>query len=166
MKRRHYSRLCLFKFAALLFPTAHSCRSRLGNKKTRAAMTRVFPIFIFLDNASIKTLLDMAFDLVDLVLRCWQRKRSATFSLHQIRHTRTQSVENIQKMAMDQPLCGCRMCWHPQCATMEKLWPKKRFQVPFSNCSETSDISVFCPFALSQKLPNLSLQTNLHGFGR
>ena len=48
---------------------AHSSGPRFSNQKARATMAGVVPVLILLDKASIYTLLDLAFDLVDLVLR-------------------------------------------------------------------------------------------------
>ena len=48
---------------------AHSSGSRLGNKKTGDYNDEGSPTVVLLDEASINTLLDLVFNLVDLVLR-------------------------------------------------------------------------------------------------
>ena len=50
---------------------AHSTGYKLSNKITGTTMRRVLPMFIFLGEISMDTLVDLALDDVDLVLRCW-----------------------------------------------------------------------------------------------
>ena len=51
-----------------VYDKGHSSGAWFSNKQIRATMAGIVPVFIFLQKASIYTFLDVAFDLVGLVL--------------------------------------------------------------------------------------------------
>ena len=65
--------LGLFVDLTVVDDNADSSGARFSHKETRATMAGIVPVFILLDKASIFSFLDLAFDLVDLVL--WGRTR-------------------------------------------------------------------------------------------
>ena len=56
---------------------ANSGGAAFSHKETRATMAGIAPVFIFLDEGSIHTLLDLALDLVHLVL--WGGVRTPSY---------------------------------------------------------------------------------------
>ena len=60
--------LGLFIDLPIVNDQAHSSGPRFSNQETGATVAGVVPVLILFDEASIYTFLDLAFDLVDLIL--------------------------------------------------------------------------------------------------
>ena len=69
--------LGLFVDLTIVNDQAHTSGARFSHKETRATMAGIVPVFIFLNEASIYMFLDLALNLVDLVL--WGGVRTPSY---------------------------------------------------------------------------------------